>query len=228
MFMTTLAADPRAATTASPRTMADVLRDLGDVPPERIWFHPAPGTATVRDVVEIQERWNRLCELVDGVLVEKPTGLKESILAMWLGHLLQLFVEPRDLGLVAGEAGMVQLFAGLVRMPDVSFVSWETLKGKGVATEAAPKLAPDLVVEVLSLSNTAAEIDRKAREYLQSGVRLIWIVDPRGRVVTVAVRDSQVLKLDEKSTLDGGTVLPGFQLPVRDVMAKWDSLIALP
>jgi Uma2 family endonuclease len=209
--------------------MADVLRDLGDVPLERIWVHPAPGTATVKDVVEIQERWNRLCELVDGVLVEKAMGMKESVLAMWLGHLIQMFVDPRNLGVVAGEAGMVQLIPGLVRMANVSFASWETLKGKGVATEAAPKLAPDLVVEVLSLSNTAAEIDRKVREYLESGVRLIWIVDPRSRVVTVIAQGAaEALVLDESAMLDGGSVLAGFQIPVREIMAKWDTLVALP
>src|SRR5437660_2079631 len=173
--MTTLAAERRAAATASPRTMADVLRDLGDVPLDRIWFHPAPGTATVKDVVEIRERWNRLCELVDGVLVEKRMGYEESVLAIWIAGIVGAFVDSRKLGLVSGADGMVQLFPGLVRIPDVAFASVATLQARDAeAGDAVPGLAPDLVIEVLSLGNTPAEMDLKREQYMRAGVKLHW------------------------------------------------------
>src|SRR5271155_1121369 len=84
------------------RTLADLMKRLGDVPLERIRFHPPPGTAVVADVTRIQEKEGRLCELVEGVLLEKTVGLRESLLAMCIGGLLREFVRPRKLGIVAG------------------------------------------------------------------------------------------------------------------------------
>ena len=73
---------------------------------------------------------------------------------------------------------MVWLFRGLVRIPDVAFTSWERLPGRRVPPEPIPELAPDLAVEVLSQSNTEAEMTRKRGEYFAAGVRLVWLVDP--------------------------------------------------
>ena len=56
-------------------TLADLLKRLGNIPPHRVRARPAPGTATVQDVIEIEAKENRLFELVDGVLVEKALGL---------------------------------------------------------------------------------------------------------------------------------------------------------
>src|SRR3954467_9522345 len=97
--------------TASPprRTMADLLEQLGDVPLHRVLAVPAPGTATEQDVIDIEAREKRLCELVDGVLVEKPMGFYESRVAIVLSHLLENFLDQHDLGIVVGEAGMMRL-----------------------------------------------------------------------------------------------------------------------
>ena len=62
-------------------TLADLRKRLGDVPLERIRYKPAPGMATEKDVLEVETRENRLCELVDGTLVEKAVGFEESRLA---------------------------------------------------------------------------------------------------------------------------------------------------
>ena len=67
------------------KTLADLRKRLGGIPLDRIWFHPAPGTATEKDVLEVEVRENRLCELVDGTLVEKAMGFEESRLAFELG-----------------------------------------------------------------------------------------------------------------------------------------------
>jgi hypothetical protein len=80
------------ATIAPPeiKTLADLRRRLGGIPLARIWFHPAPGTAAEKDVVEAEERENRLCELVDGTLVEKAPGFKvreyfeAGVVLVWL------------------------------------------------------------------------------------------------------------------------------------------------
>jgi Uma2 family endonuclease len=203
-------------------TLADVLRRLGDVPTSRIRFFPYPGTATEEDVLVIQAKEDRLCELIDGVLVEKAMGFRESLLAVSLLTTLDLFVNARKLGLVAGPDGMMRLSSGLVRIPDVSFISWKDIPGGKVPEAPIPKLAPTLATEVLSESNTPAEIKRKRREYFKAGTSLMWVVDPKVRTVTVwtSVKKSQVLT--ESDTLDGGSVLPGFKLPLKELFSVLD------
>ena len=105
-------------------TVADLLEALGDIPLNRVRIQPPPGTATEDDVIAIHAKEKRLCELVDGTLVEKPMGYDESRLAMEIGSILVVFLRQQDLGTVAGPDGMMRLFTGLVRIPDVWFVRW--------------------------------------------------------------------------------------------------------
>jgi hypothetical protein len=81
-------------------TMADFWQRLGQVPLERVHMTPAPGTAAEQDVLDAIDHHDRICELVDGVLVEKPTGYMESLLAMAIGELLRRFVRAHKLGVV--------------------------------------------------------------------------------------------------------------------------------
>src|SRR5579859_2105872 len=131
-------------------TLADLLKELGGIAPERVRFHPPPGTATEKDVVDVERRENRIYELIDGVLVEKAMGYCEALLASYLIEILGPFVRRRKLGLVTGPDGMMRLFPGLVRIPDVAFVSWSRFPGGRVPTDPVPDLVPDLAVEILS------------------------------------------------------------------------------
>ena len=109
-------------------TLGDVLPQLAaSLPVERVLLNPLPGTATEADVAAIHDREDRLCELVDGTLVEKTVGWKESSLAVKLVYFLMSFTEPRGLGLVLGPDGMVKLAPGLIRIPDVAFFSRERM-----------------------------------------------------------------------------------------------------
>lgn len=202
-------------------TIADLLEQLG-VSAKRVRFQPALGTATEKDVLEIHAREGRLCELVDGVLVEKTMGFRESCLAIALGQFLLGFVRPRNLGLVTGADGMMRLAPRLVRIPDLAFISWERIPGKRMPTEPIPELAPDLAVEVLSEGNAEGEMNRKLGEYFQAGVRLVWLVDPDARAVKAYTSVDRYTTLDEKQTLDGGDVLPGFSLPLAQLFAELD------
>jgi Putative restriction endonuclease len=123
---------------ATIKTLADLLEQLGGIVPERVRFRPPPGTATEKDVLEVEAHEDRLCELVDGVLVEKAMGWRESLLASFLITILSNFVRPRNLGLVTDEAGMVRLASGLVRIPDVAFVSWDRLPNRRVPSDPNP------------------------------------------------------------------------------------------
>jgi hypothetical protein len=99
------------------KTMADLQTRLGGIPLDRIWFRPAPGTAAERDVIEAEARENRLCELVDGTLVEKAVGFEESRLAGELMYLVKAYLRQNDLGIAVGEAGMMRIAPGLVESP---------------------------------------------------------------------------------------------------------------
>jgi Uma2 family endonuclease len=208
---------------SNPRTVDELLHQLGDVPASRVRLNPAPGHATVQDVIDVHQNERLLCELVDGTLVEKPMGYRESMIAGALIALLRAFVIPRNLGIVTGESGMMKLFAGLVRIPDVAYASWNRLPGRKVPTEPVPSLAPDLAVEVLSAGNTPREMSRKRREYFDAGVRLVWIINLDDRTSSVCTAaDQQPLIVSESQSLDGGEVLPGFTLPLRDLFAELD------
>jgi Uma2 family endonuclease len=201
--------------------IAEWLRSLGNVPLSRIVMDPLPGTATERDLLRLVERDKRLVELIDGTLVEKPVGYKESQIAMWLGMALGNFIYPRRLGFLAGEAGTLRMKSGRIRLPDLSFVSIDDVPGGVVPDEPVPELPPTLAIEIVSESNTAAEMRQKVQEYFDSGSRLVWLVYPAAK--TVAVYESASAEptrtLTEADVLDGGRVLPGFSIPVSEIFA---------
>ncbi len=129
-------------------TLADLHRRLGGIPLERIRCHPAPGTATEADVLHRPNGEKRLFELVHGVLVEKPMGYYESVVAAVLIQLLRDFLDEHGLGVVSDPDGTVRLMPGLVRIPDVAYVSWDRFRNRRLPAEPIPDLAPELAVEV--------------------------------------------------------------------------------
>lgn len=202
-------------------TAAELVRRLGDIPLERICFQPPPGQANERTLQAALRRSDRLYELVDGTLVEKAMGLCESMIALMISRKIGNFAEEHDLGIPAGADGTVRLLKGLVRIPDVSFFSWDKLPGRVLPSKPIPDLAPDLAVEVLSDGNTPAEMERKLREYFLAGTRLVWIIDPVKRQADVYTSpDAPAATLGQTQSLDGGDVLPGFQLPLADLFAR--------
>lgn len=206
--------------TRSIETLADLVERLGGVPLERIRMRPPPGAATEQDLVRSDGARDGLCELADGVLVEKPMGYYESRLAAVLIGFLEAFLQTQDLGIVLGPDGALRLMAGLVRLPDVSFLSWDHFPGRLLPKGQVLGRAPDLAVEILSPKNTVAEMARKRAEYFAAGTRLHWELDPDTRVVTVYASPDVASVLDETHTLNGGLVLPGFSLPIRTWFAR--------
>jgi Uma2 family endonuclease len=199
------------------RTADEWWDSLGRVPMNRIVFDPLPGTATEQDVTRLDDHEDRLCELVDGTLVEKAMGFEESLIAIRIGYLLSVFIIPRKLGLISGEGGMMRILKGRVRIPDVAFISFDRLPNRRPPQGPIPNLAPDLAVEVLSDSNTRQEMSIKLSEYFKAGTRLVWYVDPKAKSVNVYTSPDQVQSLTMDAILTGGDVLPGFETPVSAI-----------
>jgi len=210
------------ATLITEPPMLDKLIQRLGVPLSRILAQPAPGTATEADLLEAERRYGRLYELVDGVLVEKAMGIRESILAAALIRILGNWVVAQNLGVVTAPDGTIRLFPGLVRIPDVAFISWDCLPDGKVPEEPIPTLAPDLAIEVISESNTPAEMKRKRGEYFAAGVRIVWQVDPKHRKISVFNPKGKVAVFDSTQQLHCGDVLPGFVLAVGDLFGELD------
>ncbi|HZW29540.1 MAG TPA: Uma2 family endonuclease, partial [Isosphaeraceae bacterium] len=188
-----------------PETVADLLRRLGNVPAHRVRLHPTPGTATEKDLIRNNESKfkSAICELVDGCLVEKPMGWEEAAIAGLIIHFLIAFVRPRKLGTVLPPDGMLRLVPGLVRVPDVSFLARGKLTRSKRGGQRVPSVAADLAVEVISKSNTRAEIARKVVEYCAAGTRLAWVVDPKTETVRVHQSPRKFAVLKAGDILDG-------------------------
>jgi Uma2 family endonuclease len=115
---------------------------------------------------------------------------------------------------------MMRIAPGLVRIPDLSFIAWDKLPGRESPKEPIPDPAPDLAVEVLSETNTKAEMARKVREYFENGVSLVWLIDPKKRTSRVfsTLEKSALVRADQ--SLDSGGVLPGFVLLLSDLLDR--------
>jgi Uma2 family endonuclease len=201
-------------------TFAQVQEQLGGIPPDRIRAFPAAGTATEEDLQAALARTDRTCELVDGILVEKAMGSFESLLAGALISLLGPFVDEHDLGVVLAPDGMLKLFPGLIRAPDVSFIRWERFPGDRLPAEPFWPVCPDLAVEILSPGNTEEEMRRKIREYFKAGAGCVWIVDPPSRTAKIYTSPRRFALIGEDGTLEAAGLLPGFQLRLKDWFAR--------
>ncbi len=212
-----------AAPQAHP-TLSELARRYGNMPARRIRLDRYPATAD-----DVDELWNterRIYELVDGVLLEKEMAFRESMIAMKIGQELLNFIRGKSLGVVAGADGMMKLAPGLVRIPDCSFVRKAQFPGGRVSAIRVPSIHPDLAVEVLSPGNTDEEMDEKLRDFFAAGTTLVWLVEPDTRSVLVLTQADRATatRINVVDTLDGGSVLPGFALPVATLFDELDAI----
>jgi Uma2 family endonuclease len=158
-------------------------------------------------------------ELVRGVVVNlPPPGGRHGACCSKINRCLGNFVEDNRLGTVfANDTGFIsERDPDTVRGPDVSFWSRERLPE---IPEGYIPIAPDLTVEVISPSDHYSRVQKKVQEYLRRGVRMIWVVDPEDRSVTVYRPEHLYAILEENATLSGEDVLPGFTCPVAELFA---------
>ncbi len=157
-------------------------------------------------------------ELVDGKVVKlAPANQQHGNIAFNISG--SLFVYSRDSGIGRGgvETGYrVQQDPDTVRGPDVSFNLRSRQAGESASAGFVPG-APDIAVEIVSPSNTAAEMERKVGEYLAAGAQRVWIVDPPSRVVVVHRADSAPVNYAGDAVITDEELLPGFSLPLPDI-----------
>ena len=160
-------------------------------------------------------------ELQAGLLLAEPRPfpLHAQVQARII-ELLTGFVRANGLGQVLGDGGfLLASNPDTVRGPDVAFVTrerWSAVTDRGRFFRGAP----DLSVEILSPSNRSGEIHAKVADYLAAGARLVWIVDPKQRTVTIHETLLAPRRLVARDLLDGGEVLPGFAIPVEAVFEE--------
>jgi Uma2 family endonuclease len=156
-------------------------------------------------------------ELVRGEIVTMPPpGFVHGVVQLNVASLVRAHVRNHKLGRVTVESGVItEQGPDTVRGPDVAFWSYRSVPQGDVPVVYANEPA-DFVAEVVSPSNTKQRMTDKVREYYDSGVRLVWVVHPEERTVTVYTKPGDGTVLWENATLTGGDVLPGFTCPVAE------------
>ena len=131
-------------------TFADLQEHLGGIPANRIHLYPTPGTATEADALWLDDHKDCICELVDGTLVEKDMSYYESILAMFLGQIMNNYLEKNNWGIVSGPDGQIRLLPAQMRVPDLAFINWNRFPDRKLPKDRVCRVAPDLAVDVCS------------------------------------------------------------------------------
>lgn len=160
-----------------------------------------------------------------GEVIQKPMpDQAHALLQLFLGSLILQFLGRSSIGRVGtewrcvfGPRGQRQSF-----VPDLVFVSQARMPKGSALRYRYLGTAPDLAVEILSRGQPDERFDKKIAFYLAHGVRLVWIIDPRSRLVTVLAPGQEPRTLGNGDTLDGGDVLPGFEVAVAEIFAQLD------
>ncbi len=158
-------------------------------------------------------------ELDDGrLIIMSPTSRKHGKAELRLANALFTQGEQRNLGEAqVGEAGII-----LRRNPDrvvgvdAAFFATSSLPIRE-SSEEYYETIPDLVVEVRSKNDTGPEVLEKVNEYLEAGVRVVWVADPKKKTITAYRPKRKPKVFTTKDTLTVEDVIPGFQLPVAEV-----------
>ncbi|HEY2785122.1 MAG TPA: Uma2 family endonuclease [Fimbriiglobus sp.] len=159
-------------------------------------------------------------ELIDGELRERNVSKQSSLVAGEVHFHLRLFGQAKSIGWFFPEGNSYRCFPDdpdRVRRADVSFIARSRMTPEEYVEEGHTEIAPDLAVEVTSPNDTVYDVDRKIREWLAAGVRLVWEINPEEKTVQIYRPDGTVTFLKSSDTLTAEPVLPGFSVPVADL-----------
>ena len=165
-------------------------------------------------------------ELVDGELVDMDGAPRHGKITGELFLFLRLHIRDTGLPMEVGVSTGFQMGPSTLRVPDVQVTSWERMAAYDEDAGGWPPFAPDVAIEVVSPSNTPAELDRKTTEYFANGSRAVWIADPTPRTVSIRRPGRPELVFAVGDVLSGDPEIPGFTCPVADVFAVLDRMPA--
>ncbi|MCE7947509.1 MAG: Uma2 family endonuclease [Chloroflexi bacterium CFX4] len=161
----------------------------------------------------------RRLELYEGDIYEMaPSSQLASVITWRLSSFLSVHVLRADLGIMHSPEGGIRFAENTVLAPDIAFIPKERITGIQAARFATD--LPALVVEVVSPSDSHAQVREKAARYLRFGVAMVWIVFPKARTLeqhTLLDDQVRIVTLGEADRLEGGSILPDFSLPLREV-----------
>ena len=166
-----------------------------------------------------------LYEIIDGEIVECPPM---SVDAVACANDLTLAISNYGIAKGIGKAYTEMLVRmpspiDRDRRPDVMFVSYKKWpKGTRYPTDRSWEITPDLCIEVVSPSDQAEELREKVAEYFDAGIPLVWVVYPQQGIVDVFDSPTTCRTLSRHESLTGGTVIPGFSLPLDQLFAPPD------
>lgn len=174
---------------------------------------------TFEEVYHLNSKGGRY-ELVDGRLVEKMgANFSHGEVILELGGQLKAYAKAQNLGKVSTDAGYVLRTAPkrLLRFPDISFVAKSRMPAEGVPIKGYWEFVPDLAIEVVSAFDIMNDVFELAGQYIEVGVKEVWLVVPAARTVTIfrSFEEQQLLTL--KDMLEGGEMLPGFEIAVQQL-----------
>jgi len=163
-----------------------------------------------------------LYEVIDGRIVEKVMGAYENWLAAVMHGRLDRYADENPIGRAVIEMIFdLRPHVDRERRPDVAFVSFERwARDRRIPRARSWAVVPELAVEIISLTNTADGVAEKLEEYYKAGVRLVWVVYPGQSKVYAYTSTTEVRVLALGDVLDGGDVLPGLRLPLRELFEK--------
>ena len=173
--------------------------------------------ATEDDLLHMP-RDGRKYELVDGEIRVSPAGSRHGAVSLQIAARLLAFVKEHRLGHVFDSSTGFRLPGGNVRSPDVAFVARGRFDQDELPEGFSPR-APDLAIEVLSPEDRPRHVLDKVGEYLQAGVRLVWVIDPRRGRAAIYRSLTDVREVGASDALDGEDVVPGFRCVLGDILA---------
>jgi Uma2 family endonuclease len=170
------------------------------------------GTATIDDLLRTPKD-GRIYELVDGEIIVSPAGMRHGEVVTKISLAIATYLDKNSIGKAYSPDTGIALPDGNIRCPDVTVVLNEKLPG-GESPDTFGELVPDFVVEVLSPGDSMKEVGRKIGEFLECGVPLVWLADPKHKTVTTYRSLSETKQYTLDDTITAEPILPGFSCPI--------------